>query len=156
MTEPAGMKYLGVLIKMKKLLIFLLLILTPCYAIAQVDTLQLNWDLDIIGYILCGKIHHAYGGFQDSNVTIDLTQNNWVQVTNDENDLWSGLEADGFSLSGDTMYVGYDMDIDGEPVVITFNGSSQKEYQFRLYNVTQTRQEGFLQGKTGEGTRNLS
>lgn len=103
--------------------------------------------------VLADSIFHAYGGFEDSLVTIDLTQNTWVPITNAYKTLWTGSEVYGFTFSGDTVTVGFTGDIEGI-VSITFNGSSQKEYQFDIYNVTQARQEGFKQGATGNGASN--
>ncbi len=105
------------------------------------------------GYAYVGKGIHAYGGFQDSSVTLDLSEDTWLKVTNPYGTLWGGSEADGITMSVDTLIVSRTGDYSGM-VSITFNGSSQKEYQFRVYNVTQAAAAGFVCGGTGNGTGN--
>lgn len=104
-------------------------------------------------YVLFDKWYCAKGGFQDSSVTIDLTQSTWAQVTNAYKTLWSCSHVDGFTFSNDTITGNFTGCVGGI-CTLTFSGTAQKEYQLRIYNVTQTRQEGFLQGVTGNGANN--
>ena len=98
------------------------------------------------------EVYHAYGGFQDSASTINLTQNVLSQVTNSGNDLFIGIEADGFIMSGDTMQSLVSGDIDGA-VGITLSGSNTNEYQFRIRDITQDKVMGFDMGvSTSTGT----
>jgi len=115
--------------------------------------LYIGSSISITGRSLIDSIYHVYGGFADSTVTIDLTKDVWAQVTNTGFALFVGDEVDGFSLSGDTMTVLFTGDFWGT-TVLTFSGSAQKEYQIRLYNITQAQQEGYLQGLSGNGAGN--
>jgi len=104
-------------------------------------------------FVYYDSVYHVFGGFQDSTVAVGGTQNTWYQITNATYTLWGGSESVGFSLSNDTMIKEISGDVCGIAVV-TFLGTNQQEYDFRLYNVTQTRQEGFIQGMTGAGASN--
>ena len=110
-------------------------------------------DIFPVGYVRPSQLIHTYGGFQDSSLTIDLTVNTWAHITNPAFDLWAAPEVDGFSFAGDTITSTYTCDIDGI-MAATFNGTAQKEYRFRLWNITQARQEGYSQGVTGNGANN--
>lgn len=109
----------------------------------------------IMNQFQVSSIYHAYGGFQDSSTTIAVDQGSWTTFTNATENLWGGSEADGFVLSGDTMTVSFTGDIVGI-VSLTFEGANVKNYDFRLYNITQTRQEGFNHGMTALGGNNLT
>lgn len=138
---------------MKKLFIAIILLI-PFITNAQVDTLQLNWDVEITGYCSIGKIHHVYGGFQDSSVTVSIgVQSTWYQVTNSKGSLFSGLESDGFRMSGDTLYIDFVGDISGL-AILTISGSNTQEYQVRIYDEANEVQSGFLQGVTCTGAGN--
>lgn len=89
---------------MKKTILVFLLICSLFIIGAVVDTYELNWNIDVKGYVWQETIWHAYGGFQDSSVTVAITQDQWAQVTNADGDLFTGLEADGMTLSGGHAY----------------------------------------------------
>lgn len=93
---------------------------------------------------------HMFGGFQDSAVVIDVTEDVYTPVTNAAGNLWTGLEADGFSMSGDTMTITNAGDYFGA-VSITFTASNSEVIMFQVYNVTDGAQEGFAAGTTGDG-----
>ena len=102
------------------------------------------------GRIVLSNIYHAYGGFQDSSATVAITANDWAVVTNAYNSLWGGSEADGITLSNDTMTVTNAGDYFGI-CTVSIDGSNGNEYQFRIYDVTGTAQVGYEAGVTGEG-----
>ena len=97
------------------------------------------------------KIWHAYGGFQDKAEA--LTMSGWTIVTNATNDLFTGLEADGLTLSGDLMTVVNAGDYVGQ-VSLTFIGSTTKDYHMRIYNKTKGEQMGYIVGSSGLGVNN--
>ena len=97
------------------------------------------------------KAWHAYGGFQD--VSEALSMSGWTKVTNATNNLFVGLEADGFSLVDDGIIVANAGDYVGN-VALTFIGSTTKDYHMRVYNVTQATQMGYVVGASGLGVGN--
>jgi len=100
------------------------------------------------------NIYHVYGGFQDESETITCAvQNTWYHVTNATNDLWTGTEADGFSLSSDVMTIENAGDYYGT-LAISLSGLSGKDFEFRIYNVTQAAVEGYHMGVTTTGATN--
>lgn len=97
---------------------------------------------------------HAFGGFHDSSVTVSISvQNDWYQITNGSGTLFSGDEADGITLSGDTMTFENAGDYNGS-LSITFSGVAGQDYSFRIYNVTQTTQSGYDIGQSTTGAGN--
>ena len=68
-------------------------------------TKGIGGDFSVTGRLRQDSIWHAYGGFQNQAETLALDADTWTHVTNATNDLWTGLEADGFTLSRDTMIV---------------------------------------------------
>lgn len=107
------------------------------------------------GMIRQGDTWHAYGGFQGATEELSIDADTWTHVTNATNDLWTGLEADGFSLVDDEMVVTNAGDYTGV-LSITFEGGNGKDYLFRVYNVTQATQMGYRIGATGLGTGNYT
>jgi hypothetical protein len=102
------------------------------------------------------SIWHAYGGFQDSAVVVDIVSSNtWYHVTNASGTLWTGLEGDGITMSGDTVIIANAGDYPGS-ISITVNGVTATDYHFRVFNVTQNEQSGFITGATTEGTGNYT
>ena len=108
-------------------------------------------DLHVTGNITKGETWHAYGGFQD--VSEALSMSGWTKVTNATNNLFVGLEADGFSLVDDGIIVANAGDYVGN-VALTFIGSTTKDYHMRVYNVTQATQMGYVVGASGLGVGN--
>lgn len=96
----------------------------------------------LLGYAFVHKMYHAYGGFEDSGYTIPLTQNVWTQVTNADNNLWEGSEADGMTIIDDNLVVFNAADYSGS-VSLSFSGGQSNDYEFRFYHVTDDTQEGF-------------
>jgi hypothetical protein len=130
----------------KYLLIFLLF---PCLAFGQ------HGIQAVFKQIQQNDVWHAFGGFEDSSVSVAITQDQWSVVTNATKNLWGGSEADGITLSGDTMTVVNPGDYFGV-LCITFEGTNTNEYEFRVFSVTDNAQVGFKQGATGRGTGNYS
>jgi len=93
---------------------------------------------------------HIFGGFADSAVSIDITEDEYSPVTNASNNLWIGLEAVGFSVSGDTMIIDNAGDYFGS-FSVTWTGGTGRVYRFRVYNVTDGAEEGFSIAGTGDG-----
>lgn len=100
-----------------------------------------------------GGTYHAFGGFQDQNETVSVAADTWTFVTNATNDLWTGIEADGLSLSGDEMVVTNAGDYVGT-LSITFSGANGKDFLFRIYNITQSAQSGYKVGGSATGAGN--
>lgn len=140
---------------MKRLLAILLLCSTLSAQKSVVTTDDLYIENMIKSYARLVSIYHLYGGFQDSSVDVAITQNQWSMVTNAGNNLWQSSEYDGFNVVGDTMVFLYAGDYFGI-VSLVFEGSNGNEYEFRLWNVTDSEVEGYAQGQTGRGTGSYS
>ena len=93
---------------------------------------------------------HMFGGFEDSAVVISVTQSQYSTVSNAAGDLWTGIEADGISMSGDTMTIDNAGDYFGA-FSVTFTGSTGNVFIFQVYNITDGSKEGFDIGATGDG-----
>ena len=93
---------------------------------------------------------HVFGGFQDSAVTITITEDVYSHVTNAAHNLWTGIEADGVSMSGDTMIIANAGDYFGA-FEVTFKTTNANSVLFRIFNVTDNAQQGFSTGATGRG-----
>lgn len=132
---------------MKRL--FFLFLLLPCFVYGQ------HGVQAVFKQVQENDIFHAYGGFQDSSAEIAITQGSWSKVGNAYGSLWGGLEANGVSMSGDTMTIANSGDYWGL-VTFTFEGTNGNEYELRIYNVTQTSIEGFHLGESGRGAGNYS
>ena len=109
----------------------------------------------IFNQISIDSTYLIYGGFENEEVEINLTAGSWYHITNATNDLWSGTESYGFALSGDVMTIIYPGDYIGI-VTLVFEGSQGNEYEFRLYNLTDSAQAGYILGQTGRGTGSYS
>ena len=125
------------------------------YGDFSTDSLTINGGLNVIGnahahMLLQDDVWHAFGGFQDSAVIVPITQNVYSQITNGNGDLFTGVEAVGFSISGDTVTFEQDGDYSGL-VSLTFTGNNSNVFKFRVYNVTDAAQEGFSIAMTGDG-----
>jgi len=100
--------------------------------------------------------YHAYGGFQNKAQSITCSvQNTWYHITNGTNDLWSGTEAQGMSLSGDILTITNAGDYSGS-LSMTLSGLNGKDFHIRLYNITQTAQAGYIQGVSTTGATNFT
>ena len=93
---------------------------------------------------------HMFGGFQDSAVTITITEDVYSHVTNAAHNLWTGIEADGITISGDTMIIANAGDYIGS-FEVTFKTTNANSVLFRIFNVTDNTQQGFSTGATGRG-----
>jgi len=99
---------------------------------------------------------HAYGGFQGQTETIAIgTASVWEWVTNSAHNLWSGTEGVGMELSGDIMTVKKSGDYFGV-LTLTLAGTATKDFQVRLYNITQGKATDFLSGVTTSGAGNYA
>jgi len=100
--------------------------------------------------------YHAYGGFQSEAETISIAAvDTWTWVTNGTNDLWTGLESAGMSVSGDILTITNAGHYAGT-LSMTFYGLATKDFEIRVYNITQTRQEAYVQGATTTGANNYT
>jgi len=100
--------------------------------------------------------YHAYGGFQNKSQSITCAvQNTWYHITNGTNDLWTGTEAQGMSLSGDVLTITNAGDYSGS-LSMTLSGLNGKDFHIRLYNITQTAQAGYIQGVSTTGATNFT
>ena len=93
---------------------------------------------------------HMFGGFEDSAVVISITQNNYSTVSNVAGDLWTGISANGFSMSGDTMTIDNAGCYFGA-FSVTFTAGNGNVILFQVYNVTDGAAQGFAVGATGDG-----
>ena len=101
-------------------------------------------------------VEHAYGGFQNQAVVIAISAANvWAHITNATNDLWQGLEAYEITLSEDVMTINREGDYAGK-LSMTFSALTGKDYQVRLYNITQQKQQGYVIGASATGAGNLT
>ena len=107
-------------------------------------------DLHTSGYFRPDKIWHAYGGFQGKSVALSMS--GWTKVT-DGGNIFTALEADGFSLASDIITVTNAGDYIGH-VSLTFIGSTTKDYHIRIYNITKAEQMGYVVGASGLGVNN--
>lgn len=115
---------------------------------------EIDDDLSVSGRVTVENIWHAYGGFQDANATITIgTKEVWYHITNGSNDLWTGLEGDGLTLSGDKMTFTNGGDYVGH-VAIDISALTGKDYHIRLYNNTQTKVMGYHIGISTTGAGN--
>ena len=118
-------------------------------------SLAINGDLYAPGMLRQARIWHAYGGFQDQSSQVTCTtQNSWYHLTNVGNNLWTGLEADGLTLSGDTMTITNAGDYTGT-LSITMSDLQGRDFQIRIYNITKD-SESYHIGATTTGTSNYT
>ena len=121
-----------------------------------IQELTVAGDIYTTGYTLTGTVYHAYGGITATSVTIALTKNEWATTTNPTGNLFSGLEADGFTLSNDVLTITNAGDYSGA-LTISINGGVGNDYEFRFYNLTQAEQEGYtVYGSVGAAADYLS
>lgn len=113
-------------------------------------------DATFAGMMRQGETWHAYGGFQDQSVTITTgTVNTWYHVTNATNDLWTAAEADGFSMVDDVLTATNAGDYAGI-VSLTISGTANKDFELRVYNVTDSVIAGYHIGVTTTGAGNYA
>jgi len=96
----------------------------------------------VTGRVQVGATWHAYGGFQGEAETLALAADTWTHVTNAGKNLWSGLEADGMTLTADEMIITNAGDYTGS-LSITITGGNSKDFLFRIYNVTKAEVMGY-------------
>lgn len=102
------------------------------------------------------QIWHAYGGFQDQDETISIASVDvWYHITNGTNDLWNVLEAVGITLSEDILIIANAGDYTGT-LSMTISGTTTKDFQIRVYNITQGTQTGYEIGATTTGAANFT
>jgi len=118
-------------------------------------SLAINGDLYAPGMLRQARIWHAYGGFQDQSSQVTCTtQNSWYHLTNVGNNLLTGLEADGLTLSGDIMTITNAGDYVGT-ISITMSGIQGRDFQIRIYNITKDSGSYHI-GATTTGTSNYT
>jgi hypothetical protein len=101
------------------------------------------------------SVWHAFGGFQDSAVTIDVTgAGTWAPVKNAAGTLFQAIDYDGITLSGDTMTIANTGHYSGN-LAITISGLANKDFSVRVYNITQGSQEGFEISESTNGANNF-
>lgn len=107
-------------------------------------------------YLRVEKVWHAYGGFQAKSEVINVAgAGQWAFITNAGNNLWTGSEGDGLTLSGDVMTFANGGDYFGS-VSFTFSGLNGKDFLFRVYNITKAAQAGLYIGATTTGATNFT
>ena len=114
------------------------------------------YDLDVNGQISTYRVKqdsvwHLFGGFADSAVVIDLTEDEFSHVSNATNNLWNGIESDGLVASGDTTEFLYPGDYFGS-YSVTFTGGTGTVFIFEVYNTVSDERTGFPVAATGDGT----
>jgi len=105
--------------------------------------------------VLQDYVWHAYGGFQNKAEVISITAaNSWSWVTNAGNNLWSGAESYGMSLTADVMTIDHTGDYFGS-LSMTISGLNGKDFQIRLYNITDSAQVGNVIGASTTSVNNF-
>ena len=88
------------------------------------------------GEITQREVIHGHGYFEDSSITLNLTTDTWVQVTNTSDSLFRITEDEGMYWVDDTLILTktghYDFNFD-----VSFIGDAGERFEARLYNVTQ-------------------
>ena len=111
-------------------------------------------DVHTKGMLRQHRTWHAYGGFQDAATTITVGDTStWYHITNAGNDLWTGLEGDGITISGDVMTFENTGDYVGS-LSIDLSALTGKDYHIRIYNVTTSAQMGYYMGVSTTGAGN--
>ena len=125
-----------------------------------IGTTTPEYKLEVVGVVKTemlrqDKVWHAYGGFQTTTSTISIaTVDVWYHITNATDDLWQGLEADGLVLSNDVMTITNGGDYLGA-LSMSFTGSNGKDFQIRLFNITQNKIMGYFMGASTRGNGNF-
>ena len=118
------------------------------------ENTRFDKDIHTKGMLRQRRIWHAYGGFQDAATTITVGDvDTWYHITNAGNDLWTGLEGDGLTLSGDVMTFENTGDYVGS-MSIDLSALTGKDYHIRIYNVTTSAQMGYYMGVSTTGAGN--
>ncbi|MFH1627546.1 MAG: hypothetical protein ABIE47_02345 [Pseudomonadota bacterium] len=99
------------------------------------------------------RTRHAYGGIQQAAEVIAVSGASvWATIAN----IWTGLEADGLTLtSGTTMIFDRSADYFGS-LSVTYSGLTGKDFVFRLYNATKGTTEGYVIGASTTGAGNYT
>lgn len=120
----------------------------------QTTPQTITGGLIMTGQMRQGSVWHIYGGFEGANETIDCDADTWTFVTNATNDLWTGSEADGFTIADDVMTVVNAGDYVGH-LSMTVSGLTGKDFHVRVFNVTQNTVMGFPLGISTTGAGNF-
>lgn len=107
------------------------------------DSMIVNKGVNIVDDLYLGKhFHyeppHGYMRFQDSSLTLNLTQNVEQELTNAYDSLWAKVECEkGFGFSGDSLttpiYLDADYSLSGNFSLSFTCPVKDKEYLFRFY-----------------------
>ncbi len=125
--------------------------ITPTNLPYYVSTLEfIKADFDSL---TVDSIYHAFGGFQDSSVSIAITQDVWADLTNADEDLFGVYESEGFEKNGDTLMFLHKGDYYGN-VKLSFSGTNGNTYKFRVVDISDTTEIGYHGYETATGTNN--
>ena len=105
------------------------------------------------GNLRVEKMPHAFGGYEDKGLTLSCEADTWTHITNGTSDLWTGTELDGMIFTADQLTITETGDYTGS-LCITVSGLNGKDFHVRIYNVTQTKVEGFPLGISTTGAGN--
>ena len=83
------------------------------------------------------NIWHAYGGYENQNLTLPCDADTWTKVTNTAGTLWVGSEANGITMDDDEMVIANAGDYVGQ-VSLTISALNGKDFHFRVYNMMQS------------------
>jgi len=133
---------------MKKIL--LLLFILVAIGLYSQSTVGQFIGIDATGHVTVPVVFHAYGGFQDSTTTIACGAGDWNHITNDYGTLWTLIEADGFTISGDEITVVNAGDYGGS-FAISMSSLNTKDFHIRCYNTTQASVMGVALGISTRG-----
>jgi hypothetical protein len=99
-----------------------------------------RWELNdgvlvvdsVVTRVLDYEPPHGALAFADSTATIDLTQNEWLKVTNGNNDLYTVVDNDGITMDGDSITIVTPGDY-MLWVGLSFDGNVQDVYHCAIY-----------------------
>ena len=77
---------------------------------------------------------HGVFSFADSSVTLTMSENSWVAITNGTNDLFTSDEASNITFAGDSITINASMG--GDFMInasISFAGTASDDYQFGVF-----------------------
>jgi hypothetical protein len=99
---------------------------------ADTATVTLLKSDSVVATVLDYEPPHGAMAFSDSASTLDLTVNTWAHLTNSSNDLYTSIDADGVTISGDSITI----DTPGDYLVwvgLSFNGSTLDFYHCAIH-----------------------
>ena len=117
--------------------------------------LTVSWNITASnGMLRQSNTRHSFWGFQLQVTTIDITATSWRKmITNASWNLWTGLEANGMTLSWDIMTITNTGDYFWQ-LTISVAGQNNDDVCIRLYNITKAKQIWYFICWTTLGTSN--